>query len=127
MRHLVPLAEGRGAIEPIARNRLADVTTIRALLPLPETTDEVCTVGRGIGATDSEIRLGAKATESEVKALNADGRLATYRILHFATHGALSREIEENAEPGLILTPPDTATEDDDGYLAASEIAQAQP
>src|SRR5258705_8715466 len=25
--------------------------------------------------------------------------------------------------PGLILTPPDTATEEDDGYLSASEIA----
>jgi CHAT domain-containing protein len=26
-------------------------------------------------------------------------------------------------EPGLILTPPDKATEEDDGYLSASEIA----
>jgi CHAT domain-containing protein len=28
-----------------------------------------------------------------------------------------------NSEPGLILTPPDTATEEDDGYLSATEIA----
>jgi CHAT domain-containing protein len=28
-----------------------------------------------------------------------------------------------NSEPGLILTPPDTATEQDDGYLSATEIA----
>lgn len=28
-----------------------------------------------------------------------------------------------NAEPGLILTPPETATPEDDGYLSASEIA----
>ena len=27
-----------------------------------------------------------------------------------------------NAEPGLILTPPNIATEGDDGYLSASEI-----
>ena len=28
-----------------------------------------------------------------------------------------------NAEPGLILTPPEIATPEDDGYLSASEIA----
>jgi CHAT domain-containing protein len=27
------------------------------------------------------------------------------------------------SEPGLILTPPAKASEDDDGYLSASEIA----
>jgi CHAT domain-containing protein/tetratricopeptide (TPR) repeat protein len=124
VRPVAPLTEGRSAIEPIPRSRLADVMTIRTLLPLPETTDELCAVGRSLGATEGEIRLGAKATETEVKALSVDGRLASYRILHFATHGALSGEIEGNAEPGLILTPPDTATEADDGYLAASEIAQ---
>jgi CHAT domain-containing protein len=30
--------------------------------------------------------------------------------------------VSGNAEPGLILTPPNTATEGDDGYLSASEI-----
>ena len=29
----------------------------------------------------------------------------------------------EEHEPGLILTPPETASEEDDGYLTASEIA----
>jgi CHAT domain-containing protein len=28
------------------------------------------------------------------------------------------------AEPGLVMTPPDQATEADDGYLSASEAAQ---
>jgi CHAT domain-containing protein len=43
--------------------------------------------------------------------------------LHFATHGALAGEIAGVDEPGLILSPPETATERDDGYLSASEIA----
>ena len=55
--------------------------------------------------------------------MSADGRLKGYRILHFATHGAVAGELQRGAEPGLILTPPEKATETDDGYLTASEIA----
>jgi CHAT domain-containing protein len=70
-----------------------------------------------------EIRLGSRATEREVKALSSSGLLATYRIVQFSTHGALAGQMRGNAEPGTILTPPDTATPEDDGYLSASEIA----
>ena len=38
------------------------------------------------------------------------------------THGALSGQVSGTVEPG-ILTPPSAATERDDGYLSASEIA----
>ena len=44
-------------------------------------------------------------------------------MVHFATHGVLAGQLTSGAEPGLILTPPDTATEADDGCLSASEIA----
>jgi len=44
-------------------------------------------------------------------------------MVHFATHGVLAGQLDGIHEPGLILTPPDTATVEDDGYLAASEIA----
>jgi CHAT domain-containing protein len=43
--------------------------------------------------------------------------------VHFATHGTLVGEVKGASEPGLILTPPATPTEDDDGYLSVSEIA----
>jgi CHAT domain-containing protein len=72
---------------------------------------------------ESEIRLGARATEGELKRLSTSGELADYRILHFATHGALAGELKIGLEPGLILTPPTQATPEDDGYLSASEIA----
>ena len=43
--------------------------------------------------------------------------------MHFATHGALAGQVTGNNEPGLLLTPPDKPSEEDDGYLTASEIA----
>ena len=70
-----------------------------------------------------DIRLGAQATEREIKRLSASGELAKYRVVHFATHGTLAGQLSGTNEPGLILTPPDKASEEDDGYLSASEIA----
>src|SRR5690348_16464176 len=58
-----------------------------------------------------------------LKAMSSDGRLARYRVLHFATHGTIAGEIEATTEPGLILTPPKEQSESDDGYLSASEVA----
>ncbi len=64
--------------------------------------------------------------ERQIKSLSSDGSLAKARIVHFATHGLLAGESEQilkaKAEPGLILTPPDKASELDDGLLTASEI-----
>ncbi len=115
---------GRDPIEPLAaRGGLADVNLIRFQAPLPETANELCDVAADLKAERNEMRLGARATEREVKALSASGTLAKYRIVHFATHGALAGQLRGSTEPGLILTPPNTATEDDDGYLSASEIA----
>jgi CHAT domain-containing protein len=56
--------------------------------------------------------------------LNRTGELAKYRIVHFATHGALAGDVIGSDEPGLILTPPATNTADDTGYLSASDITQ---
>ena len=104
------------------RGGLANVASVRTQVPLPETADELCIVARELGVSDSDVWLGARANESEIKRLSDSGRLATYRLVHFATHGALAGELEAGAEPGLILTPPGEATPEDDGYLSASEI-----
>ena len=114
----------RNGATPIeTRGGLANVSLIRQQAPLPETADELCAVARDTGADASKMRLGAQATEREVKAMSARGELAQYRLVHFATHGAMAGELKGSVEPGLILTPPDTASEEDDGYLSASEIA----
>ena len=105
------------------RGGLANVSLIRQQAPLHETVDELCAVARDVGADVGDMRLGARATEREVKAMSESGKLAQYRVVHFATHGAMAGELKGSIEPGLILTPPDAANEEDDGYLSGSEIA----
>ena len=105
------------------RSGLAEVADIRGQVPLPETADELCAVARDLGVPDSDIRLGGRATERDIKSLSANGSLSAYRIVHFATHGTLAGELRPGSEPGLILTPPERASSEDDGYLSASEIA----
>jgi len=101
---------------------LADVAQIRMQVPLPETADELCAVAHDLRVDSKDIWLGARATEADIKRLSDTGELSSYRIIHFATHGALAGQVSGNSEPGLLLTPPDKATERDDGYLSASEI-----
>jgi CHAT domain-containing protein len=108
---------------PLSGGRTADLAHLRMQAPLPETADEVCDVARAIDADVREMRIGERATETEVKHLSASGELAKYKILHFATHGTLAGQLSGTNEPGLILTPPSTATSEDDGYLSGSEIA----
>jgi CHAT domain-containing protein/tetratricopeptide (TPR) repeat protein len=113
----------RAALPIRPRGGSVETASLRIQLPLPETADELCAVGRELKAAASEIRLGARASEGVVKAMSDSGELARFRILHFATHGTLAGQLEGALEPGLILTPPATANDDDDGYLTASEIA----
>jgi CHAT domain-containing protein/tetratricopeptide (TPR) repeat protein len=120
----VAAVASEGGIAAIEMKRgLANVGLIKRQPPLPETAEELCAVAQDINADVSEIRLGARATEREVKALSVSGSLADYRIVHFATHGAMAGELKGAAEPGLILTPPTEASEEDDGYLSSSDIA----
>ena len=100
-----------------------DLNLLRHQAPLPETADEVCAVAASLKAQDSSLLLGNRASEAMLKGLSERGELASYSILHFATHGALGGEIGKGSEPGLILNPPEVASELDDGYLSASEIA----
>ncbi len=114
----------RGGTPLALRSGVASVEQLRAAPPLPETADELCAVARSVNANDADLYLGARATETEIKRLSESGGLAKYRYIHFATHGALSGQVRGSPEPGLVLTPPDTATEADDGYLSASEISE---
>jgi CHAT domain-containing protein len=110
------------------RGMLADVDLLRHQAPLPETADELCTVASLLRAPEGSVYLGERATESALKALSAGGELKRARILHFATHGLVAGETEgiarSRAEPALLLTPPQRPSEEDDGLLTASEVAQ---
>ena len=109
------------------RGTLVNTAALRRQSPLPETADELCAVARDLGTDEHNVMLGSGATESAIKTLNATGALATYRIVHFATHGLLAGETESfgsNAEPALLLTPPDASSDADDGLLTAGEITK---
>jgi CHAT domain-containing protein/Tfp pilus assembly protein PilF len=123
----------RGPAEPASSRPargLADVEALRRQLPLPETADELCAVAGSLGAQPAAVHLGQDATEAGLKRLSAEGALRNARVLHFATHGLLAGETQKVtsslAEPALLLTPPASASEEDDGLLTASEVAQLQ-
>jgi len=107
----------------LEKNGLARIDVILKQKPLPNTARELCTVASFMQAGASDIYLGENATEKSIKQLNDVGKLKDYRILHFATHGAVAGELGDLSEPGLIFTPPEEPTEIDDGYLTATEIA----
>jgi CHAT domain-containing protein len=118
------LVEKRRSVQKVAtRGGHADLDHLRLQVPLHDTADELCAVARALRFTPDDILLGAKATETSIKTLSSEGKLADYRVVHFATHGTLAGEIESTSEPGLILTPPKEQTDLDDGYLSASEVA----
>lgn len=98
---------------------LADPAAIKSLARLPGTAQELNAMASALSAPRDAIHLDAAATETAVKAADLSGA----GILAFATHGVMAGEISGGVEPGLILTPPATATADDDGLLTASEVA----
>ena len=105
----------------------ANLDTLRQQWPLPETADELCRVAGFAGAEANDVIVGARATEAQIKSMSAEGLLSQARILHFATHGLLAGEtaqfLADKVEPSLMLTPPASANDVDDGLLTASEVA----
>jgi CHAT domain-containing protein len=91
---------------------------VRALPPLPETAEELHAIARSLGAADTDLLLRESASEPVLRQTPLD----RYRVLAFATHGLLSGQLGPT-ELALVLTPPATATPDNDGLLTASKIA----
>lgn len=89
--------------------------------PLPETEFEIKAIANLLGAdTTSDLLLGHAASETELRRRN----LEQYQVIAFATHGLIAGELENFAEPGLLLATPEKAVGGNDGLLSASEIAQ---
>jgi TPR repeat protein/CHAT domain-containing protein/tetratricopeptide (TPR) repeat protein len=93
---------------------------VSRLCPLPDTAQELSCVAFSISADGSPILLGQNLTKAAIE--SAD--LGSYRIIHFATHALVADQLAGVIEPSLVLTPPESATAEDDGLLAASEIAK---
>jgi CHAT domain-containing protein/tetratricopeptide (TPR) repeat protein len=89
-----------------------------ALVPLPETADEVREVRDSVAGGQGALWLGSEASEARVKSEPLD----RYRMLYFATHGLVSGDRVSGAllsEPALALTPG----QGEDGFLTSTEIA----
>ncbi len=99
---------------------IADVEAIRNAPRLSETADELRAMAKVLKSDQKSLWLQANATETKIKQLE----LSKYRTLAFATHGVMAGEIKGVGESGLILTPPQQGTVEDDGYLSAGEIAK---
>ncbi len=103
------------------KGTVVDIDALRkGLAPLPETADELLAVARQLGASDSDVRLGAAATLTNVKIASLD----QYRVIDFATHGLVAGEVNGLNEPALVLTLPEHPSADDDGLLTASRVAK---
>ena len=98
-----------------------DIDRLRTGLPaLPDTADELREVAHDLGASDDDVKLGAAATVTTVKAMP----LEQYRVIDFATHGLVAGEVSGLSEPALVLSLPEKPTSEDDGLLTASRIAK---
>jgi CHAT domain-containing protein len=109
-----------GGYSAYMRGEVADPAALRTLPSLPGTAKELTAVAAHFGG-GAVLLLDKNATETKVK---TDPDVARARILEFATHALVADETERVGEPGLVLTPPQTPTMEDDGLLTASEAAQ---
>lgn len=98
---------------------LANPSVLAMLPSLPESEVELVEMGRVLGTTNTRLMVGPAATEKQLKALP----LKDFRVVAFATHGLVSGDLKGYAEAALVLTPPRSASAEDDGLLSASEVA----
>ena len=110
---------GRGM--RVARNE------IQSLDRLPNTRTELLAVATVLGVEPaSHVFLGKQATETRVLELNQSGRLGRAAVLSFATHGLMAGQLQGLTQPALVLTPPETPNDEDDGLLSLEEILRLQ-
>lgn len=102
-----------------AANALADPLMLKQLARLPGTAAELQNMRRALDAPTASLHLGADATEHALRTTD----LSSARIIALATHGLMAGELDSGLQPGLVFTPPDRATIDDDGLLTPPEIA----
>jgi CHAT domain-containing protein/Tfp pilus assembly protein PilF len=111
----------RGGAMLVTRSAEA-VDDIRQLPGLPGTRDELLAEAHALGANpDRDLFMQDRATRATVMNLNRD-RLASARVVSFATHALTGGELKTYLEPALVLTPPSEPTPDDNGLLVLADI-----
>lgn len=83
---------------------------------LPGTLQECRRAAEAFGADRSRLLVGEQATEAEVCR-----HIAGPRFVHLAAHGLVDEQAD-NLFAAIALTPPQTLSADEDGFLALHEI-----
>jgi CHAT domain-containing protein len=123
-----PLLQGEGgprggASMPAARGAQVPLEVLRRLPRLPETRAELRAIAHALGADPRQaLYLRERATKPMLQALHRAGRLGRAQVLAFATHALLAGELTGSQQPALVLTPPATASDQDDGLLTLEDI-----
>ena len=94
--------------------------SLKLLPSLPETKDELLNIQKNFDQNKTLLLLGNDAKEKKVKEIN----LSNSKFIVFASHALVAGEIDEFNEPGIVLTPPEIVSHEDDGLLTASEIIE---
>jgi CHAT domain-containing protein len=87
---------------------------------LPGTRREVLAISALFPRSGATTLLGVRATEAEIGRLAGSGELASYRYLHFATHGSVDPDVAMSS--ALILGPSDGTGAASDGRITAEQI-----
>lgn len=86
---------------------------------LPGSLNEIMQISKIINNT--KVIKGDEVTENKIKTLSANKELSRYQMLHFAMHGVVIPEYPEMS--ALVFSQADQDTNNEDGYLRVSEIA----
>jgi CHAT domain-containing protein len=117
-----PVLAAADVAQPAARARLRGAVgtlDLKTLPSLPGAATELRSLREKLHRPANLMLVGADASERRVRTSD----LMPYGIIAFATHGVLAGE-EGVSEPALVFTPPQQASEDDDGLLTASEASR---
>jgi CHAT domain-containing protein len=79
------------------------------------TAGELHAVAKQLGDAAADIHLGGDASETTVKR----APLSDYSIVYFATHGLVTGDVKDLAEPSLARSIPTQPSELDDELGAA--------
>lgn len=104
----------------IGANRAAvDIDMVASLEELPDTADELKTIGKIMDPKNARLYLRDQATQETVEKLKLDN----YRVVQFATHGLMAGDFQGLFEPALVMTPTlSEVVQEGDGLLTSSEI-----
>lgn len=115
----------RGGAMVATRGMRVAIDTLQALDRLPGTREELLAIASVMGVNaDTNLFLGRRASEPEVRQLNKSGRLGHAKVIAFATHGLLAGEVKGLTQPALVLTPPAMVSEENDGLLSMEDVLQ---